>query len=103
MVRYHPLPYLPSMFGACMLFMTLYIACLALWWFVPALPAHAILADLFPQFELLTIPSFFYGLIASAIYGWFMAAVFVFFYNLWGWLARMIAGDSGVGAQTTAR
>ena len=82
-VKYHPLPYLPAMFGVCMLFQTLYLACLALWAIFPGFPAHAILADVFPRFELLTLSSFIYGLIASAIYGWIVAAVFVFFYNLW--------------------
>ena len=88
--EYHPLPYPPAMFGACMLFQTLYIACLALWAIFPALPAHALLADAFPQFELLTLSGFIYGLIATAIYGWIVAAVFVFFYNLWITLARAL-------------
>ena len=87
--KYHPLPYWPAMFGACMLFQTLYLACLALWALLPALSAHAMLASIFPQFELLTPLSFIYGLVASMIYGWVMAAVFVFFYNLWIALARM--------------
>ena len=52
------------------------------------------LAEIFPQFELLTLPSFFYGLIGSAIYGWFVALVFVFFYNLWAVIARLITGDA---------
>jgi len=32
---------------------------------------------------LLTIGSFIYGLIASGVYGWIVAIIFVFFYNLW--------------------
>jgi hypothetical protein len=104
MVRYHPLPYLPTMFGACMLFMTIYVACLALWAAFPALPGHAVLADILPQFELLTLPSFFYGLIGSAIYGWFVAAVFIFFYNLWGGIARVVTGGSArVNSEPAAR
>ena len=59
MIKYHPLPYLPTMFGACMLFMTIYLACLAIWTFMPELPTHALLSTIFPQFELLTLPSFF--------------------------------------------
>lgn len=102
MIRYHPLPYLPTMFAACMLLMTIYVACLGVWVFFPELPTHALLADLFPQFELLTLPSFFYGLVASAIYGWFAAIVFVFFYNLWGAIARVITGGRDVGAESTA-
>lgn len=94
MIRYHPLPYLPTMFGACMLLMTIYVACLAIWTFVPDLPTHALLATIFPQFELLTLPSFFYGLVASAIYGWFLAVVFVSFYNLWGAIVRVVTGGA---------
>lgn len=101
MIKYHPLPYLPTMFGACMLFMTVYLACLAIWTFMPELPTHALLSTIFPQFELLTLPSFFYGLIASALYGWFVAVVFVFFYNLWGAIARVVVG--GKDAQENAR
>lgn len=101
MIKYHPLPYLPTMFGACMLFMTGYLACLALWTFLPGLPTHTLLATLFPQFELLTLPSFVYGLVASALYGWFVAIVFVFFYNLWGGIVRVVVG--GKDAQENAR
>lgn len=101
MIKYHPLPYLPTMFGACMVFMTFYVACLAIWTFLPGLATHALLATIFPQFELLTVPSFFYGLIASAIYGWFVAIVFVFSYNLWGGIARVVFG--GKDAQENAR
>ncbi|HWA23733.1 MAG TPA: hypothetical protein VG735_15170 [Caulobacterales bacterium] len=93
MVRYPPLPYLPAMFGACMLFMSIYLGCLAIWTFWPDLPTHALLALAFPQFELLTMPRFFYGLVASALYGWFVAIVFVFFYSLWRWVARAVTGD----------
>jgi hypothetical protein len=88
----HPLPYLPAMFGVCMVFQTLYLACLGIWALFPTLPAHAVLADIFPQFELLTVWSFLYGLVASMIYGWIVAAVFVFFYNLWIGVSRAVAG-----------
>ena len=101
MIKYHPLPYLPAMFGACMLFMISYVACLAIWTFLPGLPSHALLATIFPQFELLTLPSFFYGLVASALYGWFAAIVFVFFYNLWGGIVGVFVG--GKDAQENAR
>ena len=89
-IRYQELPYLPAMFGACMLFQTLYVVCLVLWALFPALPAHHVLEDIIPQFELLTLWSFLYGLVASAVYGWIVAAVFVFFYNLWIALARAL-------------
>ena len=87
-----PLPYLPAMFGMCMLFQTLYLACLALWAYFPGLAGHALLGEVFPQFELLTVWSFVYGLVASAIYGWIAAGVFVFFHNFWIGLARALGG-----------
>lgn len=93
MTRYHSLPYLPAMFASCMLFQVIYVLCVALWAVFPDLKGHALLIDIFPQFQLLDVPSFFYGLIASAIYGWFMAVVFVFFYNLWSSFARVISGS----------
>jgi hypothetical protein len=93
-----PLPYLPAMFGMCMLFQTLYLACLTLWAFFPDLAGHALLGEVFPQFELLTLWSFIYGLVASAIYGWIIAGVFVFFHNLWIAMARARAGQSKVTA-----
>lgn len=102
MIKYHLLPYLPAMFGACMLFMISYVACLAIWTFLPGLPSHALLATIFPQFELLTLPSFFYGLGASALYGWFVAFVFVFFYNLWGGIVRVILGGNDTSGNATA-
>ncbi len=92
MTKYHPLAYLPTMFAACMLFQAVYVLCVALWIVFPEMSGHALLIDLFPQFKLLDAPSFFYGLIASAIYGWFAASVFVFFYNLWPTFARIISG-----------
>lgn len=92
MTKYHPLPYLPTMFAACMLFQGVYVLCVALWAVFPDLRGHALLSEIFPQFNLLDVPSFFYGLLLSAIYGWFVAVVFVFFYNLWAPLARIISG-----------
>ena len=92
MAKYHPLPYLPTMFAACMLFQAVYVLCVALWLIAPDLRGHAWLIDLFPGFELLDGASFFYGLVASAIYGWFAATAFVFFYNLWAGVVRIISG-----------
>ena len=94
----HPLPYLPAMFGMCMLFQTLYVGCLVLWAFFPNLAGHALLGEVFPQFELLTLWSFIYGLVASAIYGWIVAGVFVFFHNLWIGVTRALAGQRKVTA-----
>jgi len=84
--------YLPAMFATCMLFMVLYSLCVALWVFFPDMPGHAALETLFPGFKLLDVPNFCYGMIMSAIYGWFVAAVFVFFYNLWPKLAHALFG-----------
>ena len=92
MAKPQPLPYLPTLFATCMLFQVLYVLCVAVWAVVPDLSGHALLIDIFPQFKLLDLPSFFYGLIMSAMYGWLVAAVFVFFYNLWPSLARLIWG-----------
>lgn len=92
MTKSDPLPYLRTMFATCMLFQVTYVLCVTLWGFFPELKGHALLVDIFPQFKLLDIPSFLYGLIASAMYGWFVSAVFVFFHNLWPSFARLIWG-----------
>ena len=65
MAKSHPLPYLPTMFATCMLFQVIYVLCVALWAAFPDLKGHALLIDIFPQFKLLDVPSFVYGLIAS--------------------------------------
>jgi hypothetical protein len=80
------------MFASCMLFQVVYVLCVLLWLVFPELEGHAILAVLFPGFELLTVGSFIYGLIASMIYGWIAAVVFVFFYNLWPAVAAALFG-----------
>lgn len=90
MTSSQPLPYLAPMFATCMLFQVIYVLCVVLWALFPELRVHALLVDIFPQFKLLDIPSFVYGLIASAMYGWFVSTVFVFFYNLWPSVARLI-------------
>ena len=69
------LPYLPAMFAACMLFMVIYMLCVLLWTFFPDLAGHAMLTAIFPKFKFLDMPNFFYGMIMSAMYGWFMAIV----------------------------
>lgn len=89
-----PLRYLPAMFATCMLFMVLYVLCVALWVVFPDLKGHAILTGLLPQFEFLDVVSFIYGLMMMAIYGWLVAAVFVLFYNLWTRIAGVISGGN---------
>lgn len=87
------LSYIQVMFATCMLFMMLYVLCVLLWAFFPDLPGHAMLAAIFPHFKLLDMPNFLYGMIMSAMYGWFGAVVFVFFYNLWPKFSRLVLGD----------
>src|SRR5215468_8154004 len=77
------LPYLRTMFATCMLFQVIFVLCVLLWLADPSLKGHYLLPAIFPNFTLLTIGSFIYGLIASGVYGWIVAIVFVFFYNLW--------------------
>ena len=86
------LPYLPAMFASCMLFQTLYVLCVALWAMFPALNGHVVLTTIFPGFTLLDLPTFLYGFVLSAVYGWFVAATFVFFYNLWPAFQRLVFG-----------
>lgn len=77
------LPYLRTMFATCMLFQAIYVLCALLWFVFPDLKGHALLVAIFPNFTLLTFGSFVYGLVASMIYGWITAIIFVFFYNVW--------------------
>jgi len=91
-----PLPYLPAMFATCMLFQVLYVLCVGMWFIAPDLAGHAVLTQIFPQFRLLDVPSFIYGLVLSMMYGWFVAVTFVFFYNLWPSLVAFISGRSAV-------
>jgi hypothetical protein len=86
------LSYLRTMFATCMLFQVIYVACVLFWLGYPELKGHARLAAIFPNFTLLTPGSFIYGLIASMIYGWIAAVVFVFFYNLWPGVGPLFLG-----------
>lgn len=86
------LPYVRTMFATCMLFQVIFVLCAALWLVSPDLKGHALLPTIFPNFMLLTIGSFIYGLIASMFYGWIVAIIFVFFYNLWPTFAGKIMG-----------
>lgn len=87
------LPYLRTMFATCMLFQVIYMLCVFLWFAFPDLKGHAMLPAIFPNFTLLTVSNFIYGLIASMIYGWIAAAIFVFFYNLWPSIAATQFGQ----------
>jgi hypothetical protein len=87
------LPYVRTMFATCMLFQVIYVLCVLLWLGFPDLKGHALLPAVFPNFTLLTIGSFIYGLIASGVYGWIVAIIFVFFYNLWPGLAAALFGQ----------
>lgn len=86
------LPYLRTMFATCMLFQVVNVLCVVLWFAFPGLQGHAVLPAVFPNFALLTIGSFIYGLIASMIYGWIAAVIFVFFFNLWPTIAAQLFG-----------
>ena len=86
-------PYVRTMFATCMLFQVIYVVCVLLWMVSPDLKGHTLLPTIFPNFTLLTIGSFIYGLIASAVYGWIVAIIFVFFYNLWPSLAAALFGQ----------
>ena len=92
------LPYLRTMFATCMLFQVIFVLCAALWLVAPDLKGHAILTTLFPNLTLLTLGSFIYGLVMSMFYGWAVAIVFVFFYNLWPTFASYVFAP-----QTAAR
>ena len=90
------LPYVRTMFATCMLFQAVYVLCALLWLILPDLKGHALLPVIFPSFTLLTIGSFIYGLIASAVYGWIVAVIFVFFYNLWPNVVAALFGPQPV-------
>src|SRR5262245_24858519 len=97
------LPYVRTMFATCMLFQAIYVLCVALWVAFPDLKGHALLPAIFPNFTLLTIGNFIYGLIASGIYGWIVAITFVFFYNLWPALAAALLGQRPMNATALKR
>jgi len=90
------LAYVRTMFATCMLFQVIYVLCVALWLVFPDLKAHALLPAIFPNFTLLNLGSFVYGFIASMMYGWIVAIIFVFFYNLWPHLAAFLTGQRAV-------
>lgn len=59
------LPYVRVMFATCMLFQVIYVLCVLLWLGFPDLKGHALLPAIFPNFTLLTIASFIYGLMQA--------------------------------------
>jgi hypothetical protein len=89
-----PLAYLRTMFATCMLFQVIYVICVALWFLFPDLKGHVVVTTIFPEFQFLTFLSFVYGLVASMIYGWSVAIIFVFFYNAWPWFAGVVFGKN---------
>jgi hypothetical protein len=93
MMKPQPILYLPAMFATCMLFQVTFILCVAAWSVFPDLKGHELLTYVLPGFKLLDVTSFIYGLLASAVYGWFVASVFVFFHNLWPTVARIVYGS----------
>lgn len=90
------LPYVRAMFATCMLFQVIFVLCVLLWLIYPDLEGHSLLPAIFPGFRLLTIGSFIYGLIASGVYGWIVAIIFVFFCNLWPALVTVLFGQSAL-------
>ena len=92
------LPYLRTMFATCMLFQAIYVLCVALWLAFRGLNGHALLLAIFPNFKLLTVGSLIYGFMASMVYGWITAIIFVFFFNLWPQLIAAVMGQRSVRA-----
>ena len=74
-----------------------------LWFVDPSLKGHYLLPAIFPNFTLLTIKSFIYGLIASGVYGWIVAVTFVFFYNLWPAVATTVFGQRAIARSANVR
>jgi len=59
-----------------------YLLCIAGYLFLPKLPVqHSSLALVLPGFELLSWRTFLLGLVESALWGWYVAIVFVPLYN----------------------
>ncbi len=89
-MRHRSLPYLPTMFSSSLVFAVIYVACVVSWSLLPDLPPHVVMLNLFPQVRALTAPAFLYGLGCAVLYGSFIAAMFVFFYNLWPHCAALV-------------
>ena len=89
-MSHRSLSYRATMFATSALFAVIYVACVVSWSLLPDLPPHAAMLNRFPQARLLTGPAFLYGLVCAIVYGSFIAATFVFFYNLWPHLALLV-------------
>jgi hypothetical protein len=87
-----PLAYPAPIFATSMLFAVVYTAGIISWRLLPDLPPHAVMLSLFPQVSLITPFGFLFGLVCAVIYGAFISALFVFFYNLWPRVAALMAG-----------
>ncbi|WP_271528532.1 hypothetical protein [Bradyrhizobium sp. CCBAU 25338] len=90
------LPYVRTMFATCMLFQVIYVLCVLLWVAFPDLKGHELLPIVFPGFKMIAVGSFIYGLVASMVYGWAVAIIYVFFFNLWPQLAAAVIGPRAV-------
>jgi len=75
-------------------FLTTYLLCIALGAILPDWKWHEPWLQFFPGFEWLTMTGFFFGFVESFLYGWYVALIFVPFYNFFlRWRAR--GGVSG--------
>jgi hypothetical protein len=90
------LPYVRAMFATCMLFQVIYLVCVLFWLAFPDLKGHELLPTVFPGFKLITVGNFIYGLVVSMIYGWAVAIIYVFFFNLWPHLVAAVLGPRTV-------
>ncbi|MDX2144141.1 MAG: hypothetical protein SFV19_12360 [Rhodospirillaceae bacterium] len=87
-------PYLPHMFAWCMVLMTVFTVCAVAWLIDPVLPGHMLLQFFVPGFETMSLGVFALGFILAGIYGNLLGAVYVFFFNLWPALWRVVFGGS---------
>ena len=91
-MKHEPPAYSAPMFATSMLFALLYTACIVSWSLLPDLPPHAMMLSLFPQVTQITPLGFLFGFVCALVYGSFIAAAFVFFYNLWPRVASLVVG-----------
>jgi hypothetical protein len=77
------LPYLRTMFATCMLFQVIYVLCALLWLIYPGLKGQLPTARDLPKLYIVDRWKLHLWVIASGVYGWIVAIIFVFFYNLW--------------------
>jgi 2TM family of unknown function (DUF5676) len=73
----HPIPVVALGMSLSAFFAISYVICILGYLLVPDLPiAHTTLTNFLPGLTLLSWPSFFLGLVESAIWGWYVALVF---------------------------